>query len=144
MLRFLARMTWPILLLSILTLAGGILAAWNVHGSEKDASDALARNVASMRAAEELVIAFHDVRAKLHLFLLTEDRRHLESVPGLRRGTDHWLDVMERTAVTERELELIDRVRNGYEQFFQDFDALLNDRAGGGCPRGCASWPTAR
>jgi signal transduction histidine kinase len=130
MLRFLMRMTWPILLLSILTLAGGILAAWNVHRSEKDVSGALARNVASMRAAEELVIGFHDARTRLHLFLLTEDRRHLDDVPGLRRGTDHWLEVMERTSVTDKEQELIGRVRQGYEQFFTDFDALLHDPRG--------------
>jgi two-component system sensor histidine kinase HydH len=132
MLRFLVRMTWPILLLSILTLAGGIFAAWNVYRSGKDASNVMARNLASMRAAEELVIAFQDVRAKLHLFLLTEDRRHLEAVPGLRRGTDPWLDVMERTAVTDKEQELIGLVRKGYERFFMDFDALLRDPHGHG------------
>jgi signal transduction histidine kinase len=103
------------------------VAAWQVHGSQKDASDALARNVASMRAAEELVIVFHDVRTKLHLFLLTEDRAHLEEVPVLRQGTDRWLDVTERTAVTEREQELIGRVKTGYQYFFTEFQSLLKN-----------------
>jgi signal transduction histidine kinase len=103
------------------------VAAWQVHRSQKDASDALARNVSSMRAAEELVIAFHDVRTKLHLFLLTEDRRNLENISDLRRGTDRWLGATERTAVTARERELIGRVRKGYGQFFTDFQALVQD-----------------
>jgi two-component system, NtrC family, sensor histidine kinase HydH len=125
--RLLVRLTAPIMVLSLLPLAGGIVAAWQVHRSQKEASDALARNVSSMRAAEELVIAFHDVRTKLHLFLLTEDRRHLENVPRMRQGTDRWLDVTERTAVTERERELIGRVKAGYQHFFTEFQGLLKD-----------------
>jgi signal transduction histidine kinase len=122
-------MTVLIMALSTLPLAGGIVAAWQLHRSQKAASDALARNVSSMRAAEELVIAFHDVLAKLHLFLLTDDRRHLEQVPGMRAGTDRWLDATERTAVTERERELIRRARSGSQRFFTDIQALLEGPA---------------
>jgi signal transduction histidine kinase len=123
----LVRMIAPIMVLSLIPLAGGVAAAWQVHRSQKEASEALARNVASMRAAEELVIAFKDVRANLHLFLLTRDRQYLEEVPGVRQGTDHWLDVMEQTAVTVRERELVGRVRQGYGSFFTDFRTLLQD-----------------
>jgi signal transduction histidine kinase len=78
-----------------------------------------------MRAAEELVIAFHDVRAKLHLFLLTNNRTHLENVPQMRAGTDRWLDVMERTGVTEREQKLVQRVRTGSQHLFSQLQDLL-------------------
>jgi two-component system sensor histidine kinase HydH len=125
--RFFARMTWPILTLSILTLAGGILAAWLVYRSQRDASVALAQNAASMRAAEELVIALRDVRHELHLFLITKERWHLGEIPLLRRKTDKWLQEAEQTAMTEGGQELIGRVRNGYDRFFTDFDALRND-----------------
>lgn len=123
--RLLARLTALIMVLSLLPLAVGIVAAWQVHRYQKEASDALSRNVASMRAAEELVIAFHDVRARLHLFLLKENRAHLEDVPGLRQGTDRWLGAMKRMAVTEREQELIGRVTAGYQHFFTEFQSLL-------------------
>jgi signal transduction histidine kinase len=125
--RLLVRMTAPIMALSLVPLAGGVVAAWLVHRTQKDASDALVRNVASMRAAEELVIAFHDIRAQLHLFLLTRERSHLESIPRLRQGTDRWLDATERTAVTQSEQELIERIKTGYQHFFTAFERLLNE-----------------
>jgi two-component system sensor histidine kinase HydH len=125
--RFFARMTWPILILSILTLAGGILAAWLVYRSQREASTALAQNAASMRAAEELVIWLRDVRHELHLFLITKERWHLDEVPQLRRKTDEWLSEAEQTAMTEKGHELIGRVRQGYDRFFADFQALKND-----------------
>jgi signal transduction histidine kinase len=122
--------TWLFLLilaLSLLPLAGGIVAAWQVQRSQKNASDALAWNVSSMRAAEELVISFQDVRAKLHRFLLTANRQHLEDVLGLRPGVDRWMDATERTAVSERERELISRLKTGYGRFFEEFQGLLDD-----------------
>jgi two-component system sensor histidine kinase HydH len=126
--RLLVRMTAPIMLLSMIPLAGGIAAAWQVHHSQQQASAAVARNLASMRAAEELVIVFHqDVRAKLHLFLLSKAPPLLEDIPGVRPKTDRWLEMMERTSVTPKEQELAGRVRKGYESFFAEFTGLLRD-----------------
>jgi two-component system sensor histidine kinase HydH len=137
--RFFARMTWPILTLSALALAGGIAAAWEFYRSQRDAFDAQARNTRSMRAAEELVIALHTVQHKLHLFLITKKaqqrRRYLEAIPRLRqatehgRGTDYWLEEMERTALAEKEQELMSRVKRGYEHFFTAFQGLLDEAA---------------
>src|SRR5579875_3144222 len=120
--RFFARMTWPILTLSLLTLGGGILAAWLVYHSQKDAFNVLARNAASMRAAEELVIALRDMRHELHLFLITKKRSHLDALPY--REIDKWLKEAERMAVTEKGQQLIGRVRKGYDRFFTDFQTL--------------------
>ncbi len=125
--RFFAPMTWPILTLSILSLACGILSAWLVYHSQREASTALAQNAASMRAAEELVIALRDVRHELHLFLITGDRRHLDAVPKLRETTDDWLKEAERTVVTEKGHELIGHVRQGYDRFFADYQAVVSD-----------------
>ncbi|MHB1422023.1 MAG: sensor histidine kinase [Gemmataceae bacterium] len=126
--RFLARMTWPILMLSTLTLAGGIVAAWRFYGSLQDATLALARNTESMRASEELVIALRDMRHELHLFLITKRPHHLDNIPRLREETDFWLRVAEETAVTESEQDCIERVQKGYEHFFLEFQRLLDDK----------------
>jgi signal transduction histidine kinase len=126
--RLLPRLTAVIMLLSLLPLAGGILAAWQVHRSQKSNSKNLARNTLSMRAAEELVIDFHKVQHELHLFLISKDRGHLKKVPALRQGpqgTEHWLHVMEQTAVRQDERELIGQVHQGYEHFFAELNALL-------------------
>jgi two-component system, NtrC family, sensor histidine kinase HydH len=125
--RFFAPMTWPILTLSILTLAGGILAAWLVYHSQRDAFNILARNAASMWAAEELVIALRDVRHELHLYLITKHREHFDAIPHLREKTDYCLKEAERSAVTEKGKELIGRVRKGYDLFFTDIKALRTD-----------------
>jgi signal transduction histidine kinase len=128
--RLLLRMTAPILVLSLVPLAGGIVTAWQVHRSQKDTSLALARNVKSMRAAEELVLAIRDVQAKLFRFLLTEDRKYLQDVPALRVTIDHWLAAIEPTAVTDTERHLLDRLREGCRSFFPEFNRLLQEPAG--------------
>ncbi|HTU90817.1 MAG TPA: ATP-binding protein [Gemmataceae bacterium] len=126
--RFFARMTWPILMLSILTLAGGILSAWQVYHSQRDAFNAWRRNAISMRAAEELVIALRDVRHELHLFLLTKERTHLDAIPELRQKTDHWLMNAEQSAVTEKGQALIGSVQKGYQLFRTELQDILNDQ----------------
>jgi two-component system sensor histidine kinase HydH len=125
--RLFARMTWPILILSILTLGGGIVAAWLVYHSQRDAFNVLAKNAASMWAAEELVISLRDVRHELHLFLITKHSEHLDAIPHLRQRTDYCLEEAERTAVREKGQELIGRVRTGYDRFFTDFQSLPKD-----------------
>jgi signal transduction histidine kinase len=129
--RLLVRLTAPIMAISALPLAVGVVSAWNVHRSQKNASAALALNVASMRAAEELAIGIRDVRYQLDRYLLTGDRRSLDEVPGLRRETDPWLAAAQRAAVTPREKELIDRVTRGYDDFFREFDRVARQPAPG-------------
>jgi signal transduction histidine kinase len=128
--RFFAPMTWPILMLSILTLVGGVIAAWLVYHSQRDAFAALKRNTASMKAAEELVIDLHNVQHELHLFLITKRRRqqHLDAIPRMRQRTDRSLEeVTQRPAVTEKGQQLIGRIEKGYERFFTEFETLVND-----------------
>jgi signal transduction histidine kinase len=128
--RFLLRMTAPITVLSMIPLAGGAVAAWQVHRSQKDASQNLARNVKSIRAAEELVLAIRDIREKLFRFLLTQDRQHLEKVPTLRAEIDYWLDAIEPTAVTDKERDLLGRLEAGCRSFFPEFNRLLQEPTG--------------
>jgi signal transduction histidine kinase len=123
------RMTAPIMVLSVLPLAGGVGAAWYVQRAQKGVSLTLARNVAGIRAAEELVLAIRDVREKLFRFLLTEKPEHLEKVPALREAVDRWLAATERTAVTDKERQLIRRVREGCDSFFPELTHLLSQPA---------------
>jgi signal transduction histidine kinase len=120
------RVLLPIMAVSAVPLAVGVATAWNVHRSQKQTSDALALNVTSLRAAEEIAIGIRDVRSQVDHFLRTGERKYLEAVPGLRRETDRWLAEAERAAVTPRERELIARVRRGYERFFGEYDHILH------------------
>jgi signal transduction histidine kinase len=122
--RLLVRVTAPIMAISIVPLLVGVGTAWSVHRSQESASKALATNVASMRAAEELAIGIRDIRFQLDRYLLTGDRRNLDEVPALRRETDPWLAAARQAAVTPREKELIDRATRGYDDFFREFDHI--------------------
>ena len=122
--RLVVRMVMPIVGISTLPLVVGILAAWKVHYSQKHASDSLARNVVGIRAGEELAIGIRDVRSQLNHFLATANREYLEAVPGIRQAMDPWLNEAERVAVTERERELIGRMKAGYRYFFGELQRL--------------------
>jgi signal transduction histidine kinase len=128
--RPLLRITAPVMGISLLPLAVGLVTAWNEQRSQADVSDTLATDVVSMRAAEEVAIGLRDIRTRLERFLISGDRTHLDAVPDLRRDTDYWLSEAERTAVTPREQELIGRVREGYGRFFAEFDRLTRPDAG--------------
>src|SRR5215213_269833 len=97
------RLSAPAMAVSCLPLVIGAFVAWDVHRSHRSASAALALNVRSVRAAEELAIGIRDLRAQLDRFLLTGDAAHLKEVPGLREEMDRWLGEARRAAVTPRE-----------------------------------------
>jgi signal transduction histidine kinase len=117
-------MVMPIIAVSTLPLVVGILAAWRVHSSQKHASDSLARNVVGIRAGEELAIGIRDVRTQLNHFLATGNHEYLDAVPSIRQAMDPWLSEAERVAVTERERELVGRMKAGYRYFFRELDRL--------------------
>jgi signal transduction histidine kinase len=128
--RPLLRITAPIMGISLLPLAVGVVTAWNEQRSQADVSNTLATDVVSIRAAEEVAIGLRDVRTRLERFLVSGDRSQLDDVPDLRRETDHWLAEAERTAVSPHERELIARVKQAYARFFAELDRTTRSAAG--------------
>jgi signal transduction histidine kinase len=126
--RRILRISAPIMAISLVPLAVGVGAAIHIHLSQKSISDALALNVTSMRSSEEIAINMRDVRTHLERYLQTKDRAELEAVPELRRDTDYWLTEAERTAVAERELELIDEIKKAYAYFFNEYDRIARSQ----------------
>jgi signal transduction histidine kinase len=115
-------MTAPIMAISVIPLAVGVFTAWHVQRQQKKTSDVLAMDVLSLRAAEELEIGIREVRTQLDRFLLTGDPKYLDEVPALRQETDYWLHEAVRAGITEHEQELMARVQQGYQHFFEEFD----------------------
>jgi two-component system, NtrC family, sensor histidine kinase HydH len=122
--RKILRISAPIMAVSLVPLAVGVSAAIHIHLSQKSISDALALNVTSMRSSEEIAINMRDVRTHLERYLQTKDPAEVQAIPDLRRDTDYWLTEAERTAVTERELELIDEIKKAYAYFFIEYDRI--------------------
>jgi signal transduction histidine kinase len=121
------RLSAPVMALSCLPLLVGGAAAWYVYQAQQAASENLAFDVGSIRAAEELAIGFRDVRSLLERYLLTGDAGCLEAALRLRRETDRWLDEARRDAASDREKELIAEFTDGYESFFRGVGRLKDD-----------------
>jgi two-component system sensor histidine kinase HydH len=129
--RLMVRMIAPIGAVSVLLVTLGGAAAWYVHRLQKNTSDVLALNVASVGAAEQLQIGLLEVRGLLQDYRYTGDRKYLAGVPALRRQTDQSLREAERLATTPREQELIAEVKRGYGRFFGEFDRLAEQKRPG-------------
>jgi signal transduction histidine kinase len=132
--RLLIRMTTPVVATSLLLLAVGVGAAWYVHRLQRSVSDELRANVSSMRAAEELEILVREIRTQLDHFLMTKDRKYLETVPAFRQETERWLAEAEYWGVETREQELTARARAGHQRFFAEMDQLLSQPTTGLLP----------
>jgi signal transduction histidine kinase len=124
------RMTAPVVVTSLLLLVVGVGAAWYVHRLQHRVSDELKANVSSLRAAEELVIAWNEVRTLLDHYLLTGDRKYLAAVPALRPKTEQWLAEAERWGTALNEREMMGRLRRGHTQFFVELERLRHDPSG--------------
>ena len=121
----LVRMTAPLVAVSVLLLLLGTVTAWYVHRLQKNASDTLALNVLSIRAAEELEIGLREIRTHINQFLLTGDRAHLAAVPEQRQLTDYWLKHAVQRAGTKREQALMSEVQEGYQRFLAEFEQIV-------------------
>lgn len=123
--RLLFRMTAPVAAISLLLIAIGIGAAWYVNHLQRNISELLALHIAEVRAAEKLEIGLRDTRSVLTHFLLSHDPRHLQPLPGLRAATDDSLREVERLANTDRERQLVARVKDGYDKLTGLFERVL-------------------
>jgi signal transduction histidine kinase/CHASE3 domain sensor protein len=117
--RFILRMTAPMVGVSLLLLAIGIVAAWYIHTLQKHNSDLMAMDVASMLAAEDLEIKMRDVSDQLREFLRTGDRSYLDAIRGLRDKTQRDLDKAREFARTDEESRKIADLARGCEHFFE-------------------------
>lgn len=122
--RLIARLTAPIVAVSVLLVAVAVSAAWYARDSQKNVSVMLDSHVASVHAAQELEISLREIHVQFDRYLITGERKHLEPVPRLRERTADALHGAEGLATTEQEQLLMRRVRKGYEHFFAEYDRL--------------------
>jgi two-component system sensor histidine kinase HydH len=125
--RVVARLTAPIVAVSGMLIVIALGAAWYVRDSQRNVSVMLGSHVTSMRAAQELEISLREIHVQFDRYLITGDRRHLESVPRLRQRTADALASADRVATTDPEQVCMRRVRQGYDHFFAEYDRLTRD-----------------
>jgi signal transduction histidine kinase len=132
--RLITRLTAPVIAISLLLLAVGVGAAWEVHRWQKAVSHDLRVRVSGVRAAEELEILVREARTRLDHFLIVGDPKYLGEVPELRAETEHWLGEAERWGVTRHERALLARVRKGQQRFWSDLERIRAQVPDAGVP----------
>ncbi|HVX11110.1 MAG TPA: ATP-binding protein [Pirellulales bacterium] len=120
--KFVLRMTAPMIAVSLLLLAVGVVAAWYVHNLQKDNSDLLALDVASMLAAEDIEIKMREVRSHLNGYLRSGEMTQLGGLPSLREDTERLLASAKRSARSTREVAFIAEIEEGCHHFFGDVE----------------------
>lgn len=120
--KFVIRMTAPMIGVSLLLLGVGVVSAWYVHRLQKENSDLLAHDVASMLTAEDLEIKMREVRSRLNRYLRFGDVEYLNEIPELRRNTDKLIASAKASARSDRELGFIAEVEQGCHKFFAEVD----------------------
>ena len=90
-LRLTLRVAAPSIVISLLLLVVGSLGGWYVLRLQKRTAALVALDMATMRAAEQLVLSITEVRSELAEFLATGDRAHLEAIPAKCAQIEHWL-----------------------------------------------------
>lgn len=122
--RIVARLTAPVIAVSGALIVVALAAAWYVRDSQRSVSFMLDSHVASVQSAQELEISLREIHVQFDRYLITGERKHLDSVPRLRQRADEALHDAEKLATTEQEQGLMRRVRKGYKHFFDEYDRL--------------------
>lgn len=118
------RIAAPMIGLSIVLLALGVVAAWNVHKQQQTSSDLIVREMHAMLAIEDLHIEMRDVRYLVNRYLRTGDPNSLAEALDMKKKTDVLLDLSKSLARKGPELELIEIAEVGYGRFFDQLQRL--------------------
>ena len=112
--RLVSRLLTPVLVVSLLLLVTATGSAWYLRSIQRQLSTALEENVASVVSGQRLESTVRELDATLDRYLLPGDPAHLGAVPGLEARGWEALGEAEAWALTDRERELMARVRAGY------------------------------
>ncbi|MGA2067735.1 MAG: ATP-binding protein [Thermoguttaceae bacterium] len=122
--RLTLRMAAPSIVISLLLFASGTLGAWYVQNLQKSTAATLKLDMATIHAAEQLVLSVTEVRSELSDFLVTGSRAHLEAIPAKCAEMDRCLRETEELVDDEDEKALAGRIRDGYERFVEAFQQV--------------------
>jgi len=122
--RLTTRVIAPTVAVSLLMLLVGGVAAWYLHRLQQDSSALMCTSVKRLRAAEELEIVGHEVRNLVNRYLVSGDGELLKRAESRRADVERWNAEAMRLGATARERNLIEQLRQGFEQFFLRLEAI--------------------
>lgn len=130
----LVRIVVPTAGMSILLLLLGGVAAWYLHGLQRDSSELLIASVAKVEAAEELEVISHELRDQLSQYQAGRGSQSLAAANQLHSEANEWLAKAAELAAPGRETQLIGKIDQGYQRLFQTFQGIVQDAEAGGDP----------
>lgn len=113
----------PLFGVSLLLLALGVIAAWNVREQQTGVSELVAKDVHSMVLIHDLYIQMREARHLLNQYLRFGDDSHLQGIAGLQRETERLLKLSQELAHDPEQRALLARVETGYREFVTKFQA---------------------
>jgi two-component system sensor histidine kinase HydH len=114
------RMILPMAAMSLALLLLGGLAAWYLHGLQKESSRLLDETVVKLEAAEELEVISHELRYQLRQYLSSRDEGILADVSKLRREAKAWLAKAGEATDNDQQRALVSRIERGYADVFDE------------------------
>lgn len=118
--------------IAVLLLILGASGAWYVLRLQRQNSEILDVNVASIRAAEEMEIIIREMRHKLEQFQLTQDRSQLEQAMQKKQDLESWVAQAHALSRSESEEAFVAEIRRRLDEFFRQLGQEID--ASGGSP----------
>ena len=127
--RLVYRLLAPLLATSVMLLAIGGLAAWFLHGLQRNTSETLDRHVNVVKAVERFELSTREVRYNLCQYLVDADLKHLRNAYENYRDGGDWLTVVEKLADSPEDRQQVKSLHNEFDQFGKKLLALSQPEA---------------
>jgi signal transduction histidine kinase len=122
--KLLLQVTAPTLIIGSLLFGACLVSAWYINRLQRNLATLLQRNVASLRAAQQLEIHVRQLRFHAFLYLIDPAPGLLDRVHDDQQRFEACLDTVHGLARTPREQECAAAIADGYARYRHEFDDL--------------------
>lgn len=120
----------PMIIISLLLLAVGSGAAWNVQRQQDSTLNLIVQEMKGLMATNGMHTGFREIYHELQQYLRTHDKSLLKKIPTLHDLTLSHLHEAQQLARTPEETNLIQKITAGYEEFWKQFQLVDREPAG--------------
>lgn len=132
--RILAQVTAPAAFIGLLLFVACLTSAWYINNLQTNLANVLKQNVASAKASQKLEVVARQLRFHCFLYLAWPNAQAWEDVLIDENNFENRLQEASATCQGPEEEVLIQRIKEGFEQYRQHFDAA-SKQAPNGYPR---------
>jgi two-component system sensor histidine kinase HydH len=122
--KLLLQMTAPTLVIGSLLFGACLVSAWYINRLQRNLATLLQRNVASLRAAQQMEINVRQLRFHAFVYLIDPTPPLLVRIQDDQQRFERCLDTVQALARTSQEQESVTRIATGYAAYRHEFDEL--------------------